>query len=59
MYCAAMTGKEPGKQIFGQRIFRTFFIRIEILMRYKCLAYLMRYAAWEQAPEVYKECISI
>ena len=24
MYCAAMTGKEPGKQIFGQRIFGTF-----------------------------------
>ncbi len=23
-------------------------------MRYKCLAYLMRYAAWERAPEVYK-----
>ena len=22
-------------------------------MRYKCLAYLMRYAAWERAPEVY------
>ena len=39
---------------FWAKDIRDVFIRIEILMRYKCLAYLMRYAAWEQAPEVYK-----
>lgn len=38
------------KADFWAKDIRDVFIRIEILMRYKCLAYLMRYAAWEQAP---------
>ena len=54
MYCAAMTGKEPWKADFWAKDIRGHFHRIEILMRYKCLAYLMRYAAWERAPEIYK-----
>lgn len=42
------------KADFWAKDIRDVFIRIEILMRYKCLTYLMRYAAWERAPEIYK-----
>ena len=42
------------KADFWAKDIRDVFIRIKILMRYKCLAYLMRYAAWERAPEIYK-----